>query len=156
MPSAGISISHVLRPVVTFSTTTKTSRLPMKLTLNSQVFVPLTTRLDITPSLLYSATPGASEFLIGSVEGYALNDLFLSVKKMYVVTMFRYNPFSNIDAFILGGGLKFTAFDLGLTYDVNVSPLAKASYFNGALEISLIFTGKNRAKKNVNEPCYIY
>jgi type IX secretion system PorP/SprF family membrane protein len=155
MPSAGFAISHVFSPIVTFSTSTKNTRLPLKLTFNSQVLIPLNDKVDITPSLLYSSVPGASELLIGSIEGYSLNNISTPVKKIYAITMFRINPFSNIDAMIFGGGVKFSKFDLGISYDFNVSPLSKASYFNGAFEVSLIFTAGN-AKKNVNEPCYIY
>jgi type IX secretion system PorP/SprF family membrane protein len=155
MPSAGFSISHVFSPVVTFSTSANSSHLPMKLTFNGQVIVPLNSKLDITPTFLYSSTPGASEFLVGGIEGYALNNSFMSVKKIYAINMLRLNPFTNIDAMIVGAGVKFSQFDVGLTYDINVSPLSNASNINGAFEISLIFTGGG-IKKSRNEPCYIY
>lgn len=128
----------------------------MKLTLNGQVRVPVTSKLDIIPGFLYSSVPGSSEFLIGGTEVYAIQDFFLPVKKLYAINMLRVNPFTNIDAFILGAGVRFPKFDLGISYDINVSPLSKASYFNGAFEISVVFTGGNRTGKIVNEPCYIY
>lgn len=156
MPSAGISISHILKPAVTFSTTSQKEYLPMKLTFNGQVKIPFTSKLDLIPGFLYSSVPGSSELLIGGYEVYAIQDFFLPVKKLYAINMLRVNLFTNIDAVILGGGVRFAKFDLGISYDINVSPLSQASYFNGAFEISLVFTGGNRTGKVVNEPCFIY
>ena len=156
MPSAGFSISHVLKPEVTFSTTGKQSHMPMKVTFNGQVRIPINDKFDVMPCVLYSSTPGASELLLGGVEGYAINEFIIPVKKVYAVNLLRVNPFSNFDALILGGGAKFPNFDLGITYDISVSPLSKASYFTGAFEISLVFTGSGRPGTKVNEPCYIY
>ena len=98
MPSAGLSISHFLRPVVTFSASDQTVRLPVKISFHGQVNIPLTSRIDIAPTLLYSAVPGTNELLLGAMEGYALNDFFIPVKKVYAITMVRINPFKNIDA----------------------------------------------------------
>ena len=69
--------------------------------------------------------------------------------------MLRLNPVRNIDAFILGGGAELKQFNLGLTYDFNISPLHKVTNFNGAFEVSLIYTGKSRAKNIPSLPCYI-
>lgn len=155
LPSAGLSVSHILRPVVTFSTSSQTSHLPMKVTFNGQVVVPVSSQWDITPCLLFSSTPGVSEFLLGGTEEYKLKDLLGPVKGVYVINMFRLNPFSDVDAMILGGGIKFSRFDLGLSYDINLSPLSKSTSLNGAFELSLVFIG-NQSKKAIKEPCYIY
>jgi type IX secretion system PorP/SprF family membrane protein len=154
MPSAGVSVSHVLKPVETFSSASSGTRIPRKLIFNGQVIIPLSSKFEVTPCLLYGHIPGANELLIGAVEGYSNKD-FIPVKKVYAITMLRLNPSRNIDALILGGGVYFTKFNLGISYDTNVSPLAKASNFNGAFEISLIFTG-GHTQKNINGPCHIY
>jgi type IX secretion system PorP/SprF family membrane protein len=155
MPSAGISVSHVNLPLQKFSTSSKGIRLPMKLTFNSEVIVPVNTRIDLTPCLLYSFTPGAHEFVLGSIGDYSLNKPDFPVKKLFAVTMFRINPIRDIDAFILGGGAEFAGFNLGITYDFNISPLRTVTNLNGAFEISLIYTGRKRAQKNTYQPCYI-
>ncbi len=155
MPTVGFSVSHIIRPIETFSTASNGTRLPMKLTFNSQVYIPITSKVDLTPSMLYGNTPGANELLLGAIEGYSFNNFSIPVKKVYAVNMFRLNPMRDIDAFILGGGVKFDKFDIGITYDINISPLNNVSNFNGAFEISLIYTG-NGHPKLVSEPCIIY
>jgi type IX secretion system PorP/SprF family membrane protein len=155
MPSAGISVSHVNMPVEAFSTSSAGIKLPMKVNFNGEVIVPVNSRIDLVPSMLYSYTPGAHEFLMGSIGEYAINNFSLPVKKLYALTMFRLNPLCNIDAWILGGGAEFMEFNLGITYDFNISPLSTITNFTGAFEISLIYTGGKHTQKNANLPCYI-
>lgn len=153
-PSAGISLSHINFPLQRFSTSSEGTRLPMRVSLNGEVIVPFNSHIDLTPCILYSYTPGATEFLFGSKGDYKLEKSPV-VKDLFAVTMFRVNPFRNIDAWILGGGVSFMNFDLGLTYDFNISPLRKATNFNGAFEISLMYTGGRHTRKSAYQPCYI-
>jgi type IX secretion system PorP/SprF family membrane protein len=154
-PSAGISVSHVNMPVEKFSTSSSGVKLPMKLNFNTNVIIPVNGRWDLIPCILYSYTPGANEFLIGGIGDYAIKDFTIPVKKLFGVSMVRINPMRNIDAFILGGGAEFMKFNLGITYDFNISPLSTISNFNGAFEISLVYTGGKHSQKNANQPCYI-
>jgi type IX secretion system PorP/SprF family membrane protein len=156
IPSAGLSIRHILRPVETFSTSSSGSRLPMKLSINGQVIIPLSSKIDVTPNILYGFTTGVNELVAGGIESYAINDFNIQVKKVYTITMLRVNPFRNIDALILGIGVNFLKFNLGFTYDMNISPLSNATNFNGAFEISLIYNGISHTLGNINEPCHIY
>jgi|WetSurMetagenome_2_1015567.scaffolds.fasta_scaffold00337_5 type IX secretion system PorP/SprF family membrane protein len=155
MPSAGISVSHVNMPVEKFSTSSSGIRLPMKLNFAGNVIVPVNNRLDLIPSLLYSYTPGAQEFLLGSIGEYSINNFTVPVKKLYAVTMFRLNPLRDIDALILGCGAEFMKFNMGITYDFNISPLSTITNCAGAFEISLVYTGGKHSQKNANQPCYI-
>ena len=155
IPSAGISISHLNMPVERFSTSSSGTRLPLKLTINSELIVPFNSNIYLTPCMLYSYTPGASEFILGSSANYSIATSNILLNELFAIAMFRINPVRNIDALILGGGVKFLNFDLGLSYDFNISPLRKATNFNGAFEISLIYTGGKHARKNTFQPCYI-
>jgi type IX secretion system PorP/SprF family membrane protein len=155
MPSAGISVNHINMPVEKFSTASSGSRLPVRLTVNGEATLPLTSRVDLKPCFLYSFIPGAHEFLLGSFGYYAINISGIPVKKLYAVGMFRVNPPRNMDAFILGGGVKFQKLNLGFTYDLNISALSRVTNFNGAFEISLVYTGGRDNRKNISQPCYI-
>ncbi len=155
MTSAGISVSHLNTPVQKFSTSSIGIQLPMRLNFNSEVLVPVNSKINLEPAVYYSYTPGAHEFLLGSAGDYAIPWLNIPVKKLFAVTMFRLNPMRDIDAIIFGGGAEFLNFNLGLTYDFNISPLHRATNFNGAFEISFIYKGRNDAKKSSSQPCYI-
>lgn len=155
MPSAGISVSHLNMPVEKFSTSSTGTRLPMRLNFNSEVIVPVNTKIDLKPGVLYCYTPGAHEFLLGSSGYYSISRSNIPVEKIYAVAMLRLNPMRDIDALILGGGAEFLKFNLGITYDFNISPLHQATNFNGGFEVSLIYTGRSHAKNNTSQPCYI-
>jgi type IX secretion system PorP/SprF family membrane protein len=155
MPSAGVSVSHLNIPVQKFSTSSTGTRLHMKLNVSGGVMVPVSDRIALNPSLIYSYTPGTNEFLLGSTVDYSLLRSISSVQKAYVVAMFRMNPVRNVDALILGGGAEFMNFNLGLVYDLNISPLSSSANFNGAFEVSLIYKGKGHIRNNKSQPCYI-
>lgn len=155
MPSAGISVCHVNFPVEKFSTASSGTRLSEKLTFNGEVVIPVNSRIDLTPLMLYSYTPGTNEFIAGTIGGYSINSFSIPVKKVYALTMVRLNPIRDIDAVIFGGGVRFLNFNLGISYDINISPLRTVTNFNGGFEISLIYTGSRRAQENPDIPCYI-
>jgi type IX secretion system PorP/SprF family membrane protein len=155
IPSAGISVSHINMPLEKFSTSTTGSRMPMKITINSQVIFPVSANIYAVPCALYSSTPGATEFLLGGTGNYNLAKNTILIKELYAIAMLRSNPVRNVDAIILGGGISFTAFNLGLTYDLNISPLHTATNFNGAFEISLVYSGRKNVQKGAYLPCFI-
>ena len=155
MPAAGISVSHLNRPVQRFLTAADGTKLPMRLNLSSEVNIPVNAGINLKPCVLYSFTRSINEFLLGSTGDFSVSWSALSVEKLYAVSMFRINPWRNIDAFIIGGGADFFRFSLGMIYDLNISPLRKATNFNGAFEISLIYKGNRKTRENTNQPCYI-
>ncbi|MCX6335294.1 MAG: PorP/SprF family type IX secretion system membrane protein [Bacteroidia bacterium] len=155
MPGGGISVSHLNMPLQKFSTSSDGTRLPMRLNANAEVIVPVNARIDLVPCLIYSYTSGTNEFLIGSSGNYSLARSNTPVSKIYALAMIRLNPMRDIDALILGGGAGFLNFNLGLGYDLNISPLSKVTNFNGAFEVSLIYTGRGHDRDNKNQPCYI-
>jgi type IX secretion system PorP/SprF family membrane protein len=155
MPAAGISVSHLNMPMQKFSTSSTGTRLHMKLNVNGGVMVPVNERIALNPLLIYSYTRGTNEFLIGSIGDYSLARSATTVRKAYAVAMCRINPVRDVDALILGGGAEFLNFNLGLIYDLNISPLSRVTNFNGAFEISLVYTGKGNVRNNKGQPCYI-
>ncbi len=154
-PSAGFSVNHINMPEERFSTSSSGKRLPMKMTLNAQVNLPVNKKFDVTPSLLFNYTAGADELLAGALGGYNVDNAGFPVKRLTAMSMVRVNPVKNIDAFILGGGAEFLNFNLGISYDFNISPLSKVTNFNGAFEISLVYKGHGRNKKTGPQPCNI-
>jgi type IX secretion system PorP/SprF family membrane protein len=154
-PMAGFSIGHINRPTESFSASGSGSPLALKYTFHAQVEIPLNSRFDVTPCFLFGYTPGAREFVAGGIGGYSVNNFFIPVKKVYAINMYRINPVTNIDAIILGGGVKILSIDIGITYDINVSSLHNATNFQGAFEVSLVYSGGFKPKPTI-EPCIIY
>ena len=156
VPAAGFSLSHINRPIVSFMGDSSDNRLPIKFNLQGQITIPVHSKYDITPCYLFSYVPGARELVFGGIGGYKPENFFIPVKKIYVLNLYRINPARNIDAIIVGGGVKFSKIDVGISYDINVSSLAHATNLRGAFELSLIYSGGGQKNKNVVEPCFIY
>ena len=156
IPIAGFSISHFTRPMESFMNDSSGNHLHREFTFHGQLTIPVNQKYDVTPCFLFSYIPGARELLAGGIGGYNPGNFFIPVKKIYVINLYRINPARNIDAIIIGGGFKFLKFDLGISYDINVSSLSRATNFRGAFEVSLIYTGGARKTGNVVEPCFIY
>lgn len=156
VPVAGFSICHITRPYEEFINSKQVSRLPLKYILHSQVQVPINSKFDITPCFLFGYTPGTREFVAGGIGGYTPGNFFVPVKKLYAINLYRINPARNIDAIIIGGGVKFSMIDVCISYDINVSSLRRATNFRGAFEISLIYTGIGGMSKPAVEPCNIF
>ena len=117
--------------------------------------IPVSERIALNPCLIYSYTPGTNEFVLGSTCDYLPARPDTRVQKIYAAAMFRVNPMQDIDAVIVGGGAEFFNFNLGLIYDLNVSPLSRVTNFNGAFEITLVYTGKGSSRNATSRPCYI-
>jgi len=91
-------------------------------------------------SALYNRQATASEFVFGgALEMNATSDEN-KIVNIYVGSWFRLNNVS--DAVIPYVGMDYGSFNLGLSYDVNVSAFKTASQSQGGFEISLIYVFK--------------
>jgi len=156
LPVAGFTLSHINRPVESFMGDSSSNILPLKYTVHGQITIPISIKYDLTPCFLFGYTPGARELVVGGIGGYMPVNFLIPVKKIYVLNLYRINPARNIDAIIIGGGVKFSTIDVGISYDINVSSLSNATNFRGAFEISIIYIGGTQKLKSVVEPCFIY
>jgi type IX secretion system PorP/SprF family membrane protein len=155
VPSTGISISHINRPSESLMNNSDSASLPLKYTFHGNIGIPVTSWFEFTPCYLFGYTPGAREFVAGGIAGFKQNSIE-SIKKIYAMNLYRINPARNIDAIIIGGGIRFTKFDLGISYDINVSSLRKATNFRGAFEVTLVFLNGSPRPKKFIEPCSIF
>ncbi len=151
--TAGLSFHHVNQPVESFFQDNDSTRLPVKYSVHGDVRLPVGKKFELSPMVLYSNMNGANEFLGGLMTSYYPMEPNLMVKKIYALTSFRINPVKNIDAIILGGGVRAGSLDLCISYDITVSSLRKASNYQGAFEISLMLNINNKEPKGSSEPC---
>lgn len=153
--TAGFSINHLNRPVESFYNRNDSTQLPLKYTLHGSLAIPIGEKFEVMPVYLYSYTSGSSEFIGGAITSYLPNISQLAVRKLYVLSQFRTNPFENIDAIILGGGVKFHSIDFCISYDFTVSSLRKASRFQRAFELSLVYELFRTKAEKETEPCFM-
>ena len=128
----GTSLYHINRPKETFQG--GMFYLPTRLTVQAGGHVPVGQYNTFHFSANYSRQANATNTIIGGAYGINLNPEELKPTNLYFGAWFRLG-----DAAIPYIGLEFGNFQIGATYDVNMSGLKPASNLRGGAEISLIY-----------------
>ncbi len=151
--TAGFSANHINMPVESFFEKNDSTRLPVKYTFHADLRIPIYKKFEINPTVFYSSTAAAREFVGGILAAYYPKNPDLAVERVFTIFNFRVNPVKTVDALIVGVGAAISNLELAITYDFNVSSLREASNFQGAFEVSLIYTINKRKSKGITEPC---
>ncbi|MDR2834925.1 MAG: PorP/SprF family type IX secretion system membrane protein [Bacteroidales bacterium] len=152
-PYGGASFFHLTMPNESF-TENKESKLGIRMAFNGGVRWSFKQNFELNPSLFVMYNKKASDWLIGSLVNYYLPDKVI-LKKIFAGAFVRYS-LKNIDSFILTGGVNIWDFDLGISYDLNLSRLIKATHIRGALEASLIYKFYRIKSNKITIPCDRY
>ncbi|MCQ2960373.1 MAG: PorP/SprF family type IX secretion system membrane protein [Bacteroidales bacterium] len=106
-------------------------------------------KIDIEPNILFMRQEKSTDFLIGANVDYNL----AKKTSVYFGTLFRYGFEKNYDASIWILGAKINRFDIGCSYDINLSSLKEATNNRGAFEISLTYLTPSWKKTKSKIPC---
>lgn len=147
---SGLAFSHVNRPKDTyFSQHTERRRIRKILTTSLQI--PISSAMMIEPQLNWMFTANANELLLGSNFKYTTK--LKSLPLLYAGFFYRHGIVRALDAFYPVVGVTYKRFNIGLSYDVNVSSLSKYTKRVGTFEFSLIYTSKSSKVKYKILPC---
>jgi hypothetical protein len=115
--------------------------LPTRMTIHGGGYFPgSNSGASLYVSGLFSTQASAKEFVLGSALVLNAGGEEQTPTNVYIGSWIR---FSNVtDAIIPYVGLDFGDFNLGMTYDVNISAFKTASQGRGGIEISLIYIRK--------------
>ncbi|HMH22366.1 MAG TPA: PorP/SprF family type IX secretion system membrane protein [Puia sp.] len=136
----GVSAYHLNHPKESFLGIDSIN-VPTRLTLHGGGYFPVPgSPSTLYVSALFNNQAGARDYVLGGAWEITADNDERSPTNFYAGLWAR---FSNVtDAVIPYVGLDFGDFNLGLTYDVNVSALKTASQSRGGIEISLIYIKK--------------
>jgi len=157
----GYTAMHITRPNRSFKLIkSDTTQFGMRNVIQVGAIIALGQSTKFKPNILDMYEKGASEFLAGgNLEQAISNPVF---KAVYVGAMFRYGWKPSKDSVVKAGtfdassaivGVKWKNFDLGFSYDMNISNLKKATNMRGAWEISLIYISRNTKPTKLKIPC---
>ena len=137
----GASAYHLNRPKASFLGV-DTIYVPVRETLHGGGFFPLAgTASTIYISGLVSNQAGARQYVLGGAWSASASTDANAPVNFYAGVWARFTN-NTTDALIPYVGLDYNDFSLGVTYDVNISPLSSASQSRGGIEISLIYIKK--------------
>lgn len=150
-PEAGFSLFHILNTKESFDNNLEV--LPLRSQWNAASYFYLGEKYFIYPYVQYMFQGKASSSLSGVNFGIRFRENNMRIKHFYVGHIFR-SGFNRIsDALIPTAGLRIQNFDIGASYDINMSSLKSATQGRGALELSLIYTHKTNFLKKSTPPC---
>lgn len=152
-PTVGFSIFHITRPKDTYFTE-QAERLRTRQSAHVMVEVPLTASFSAEPKLLYMWTTKVQDMVIGSNFKYHIEKSI--IKNVYLGVMYRGGFGRNSDAVAPAIGFGINNFDVGVSYDVNVSKLSAQSSRKTTFELSVIYTAPIFSPKTLSIPCDRY
>jgi len=136
----GVSMYHLNQPKESFLGVDNIT-VPTRLTVHGGGYFPGNNGTTWYLSALYNKQVTASEFVFGGAVELNASSEENKIVNVYLGVWTRANNVS--DAIIPYVGLDYGSFNLGMTYDVNVSAFKVASQAQGGIEISLIYILKN-------------
>ena len=137
----GASAYHLNRPKASFLGV-DTISVPTRVTLHGGGFFPVQgTASTIYVSGLVSDQAGARQYVVGGAWAVSASTDETNPVNFYAGAWARFTNNTTV-ALIPYVGLDYNDFSLGVTYDVNISPLQSASQSRGGIEISLIYIKK--------------
>jgi type IX secretion system PorP/SprF family membrane protein len=147
----GVGYFHFNRPKISFYND-KNIELDPKLTFNAGITIPLEERVKLIAHYNQLHQGTYSEYIGGALIGYGLMDRGLeSTRAIYGGLFLRWG-----DAVIPTIKLDMDKYEIGMSYDANISQLKTASQSFGGFEISLVFKGflnsRNSTLESVNCP----
>lgn len=149
--NAGFAISHFTRPRQGFMND-RHIQLDMKYVLYGGSQVKIGYKLDLAPSMMLAFQGPYTEAVLGAMLKYNRSKSYIDYTSVNLGLYMRY-----ADALIVLAGFEFKNINFGVSYDVNLSKLRRASIARGGLEFSVSYIyDKNKYKRNRQIPCPIF
>ncbi len=151
-PFGGVALFHANKPKVSFLREDNT--LNMRVAGNAGINMMLKENLYVEPRLLCMYQKQASDFVAMAEFGY-LFPLKSTVERVYVGAGLR-TALTGYDALILSGGIGVYHFLVGISYDVNISNLARVSNLRGGFEVTIVYKDIVKTLNQITIPCDRY
>jgi len=113
-------------------------------------------RLTVTPTFMYMEQVEANNYMLGAIFTRKSKEPESKISSISYGAFFRKSYNSQTDAVALIGGFRYDLFDIGLSYDINISEAHTVTQYRGAFEISIIYTALNSRAVKVKIPCERY
>ena len=151
-PTVGIALFHLNSPNETFMG--NDNKLPLRMAFNAGAKYHLSDKYFLYPNLLFHQDKKVNEMVIGTHFGINLPKNNAEIKYVMFGPYFRGNRFvSSADAIVIALGANIYDFDVGISYDINVSGLKTATQNRGGIEFSIIYTKLRVILEKITLPC---
>lgn len=152
-PILGFTLFHINRPKDTYNEIF-IERLRMRKAFFGELNWQVAQSVIIEPKLLYMWTTKTQDLVVGSNFKKQFNSKIL--KNIYAGALMRSGFGRNIDAIIPTVGMTIKRFDLGFSYDINISEISQTNSQKTSLEWSLVYTAPIYNPAKLSIPCDRY
>ena len=146
----GAAVQHINKPANSFYSAGEVKISPHYI-VNAGAQYQMTDNMQLQPSLLYMQQNSIAELDANASLKYQLTECKFPVTNLYGGLGIRVK-----DAVSLNVGADFKNLFLGMSYDINTSPLRTASNGRGAIEFALIYKIFKIRPLPSAPPCIIY
>lgn len=153
-PKIGLAVFHINAPEENFYG--PDNKLPMRYVATFSNKIEKNERTILTPQLLFMEQAKANDFMAGMVITRKSKNSDSKISSVSYGAFIRNSISSKTDAIALVTGFRYDLFDIGFSYDVNISEAKTVTKYNGAFEISIIYTALNSRSVKVKIPCERY
>ena len=158
-PKIGLALNHLNRPRDSYFANDYFSeskeRLRVRNVIHGELEYYHSSKLTIQPKLLLMSTAKANDFIIGSNFRYKTGNKVIPA--IFGGVYNRDGIATNRDAGYPVIGVNYLKnFDLGFSYDVNISTLIQNVDRKGTFEVSIIYIAPNINSKRLTVPCERY
>lgn len=154
MPEIGVAFFHINTPEESFLG--DKNDLTLRHVYNLRVNYKLSDRFVIAPNLLYMYQIKGQDMVIGALGKMKIEQNKAKIDQVFAGLNFRDGFNRNYDALNMIVGAKRMEWQVGLSYDINVSDLSSVSHYRGAFEISVIYIAKSSKPSIYIVPCDLF
>lgn len=132
----GLAGHHLNQPLIAFRGAFNEDRLPMKIGMHGQLFLPINQKIELRPRYILQIQQPFSQHILGSevmVLSFDENEFGFGMMGRIVKGV---NGIS-MDALILSSTIKVNNFTFGMSYDVTMSSFRQANNRHGAFELHI-------------------
>jgi type IX secretion system PorP/SprF family membrane protein len=149
---AGFNIMHINQPTLSYFENS-TIRMPIRTNIYSSFYFTKDENYGFKPLIIWQRQDNNDEIVAGSEMSMPLNSLSFEQKSIAFGAYYRV-----MDALIVTARYRFNGFNVGISYDVNISKLTPASKTYGAVELWLnySFDINKDNKRQSHIPCPVF
>lgn len=132
----GLSLFNITKPKESYFNNTAI-RVDRRFSSFASYQFPITSAIDLIPSMFYMKQGKYFEYIVGSRGKYILSEAVGSSQSAYLGLFFRTK-----DAGFVTAEYDYNNWHFGLSYDINLSTLKQASNGRGGIELSAVYIWK--------------
>ena len=153
-PEIGVSFLHLNTPDESFLNDAESFSL--REVYNAKLNYKINDKYAFSPNVLWMRQNNAQEFVIGGIGKMKMKENKAKIDDVFIGGNIRAGFNRNYDAINLIVGAQREEWQVGISYDLNVSTLSSLTHYRGAFELSVIYISQNTEPKIYNVPCDRY